>query len=320
MTDDLARTARRTAERAALLPDGSRVLVSWSGGPDSTALLLWLREQAADMGLEVGAFHFDHGAREASGADAAWCEAEAARLDLPLAVARAEGEPEGAGPEDAWRQARHAALERARAKGGWHLSALGHTLDDAVETLLLRVGRGAGLEGVKGIPLRRGPLVRPLLECTRQQVEEFLEARGRETLDDPANRDPRHPRARLRSAVTPALRGAWGDRWPTGPRRAMRHLAEADAALGAVAADTLRVCRQGDALSLRALDLPPGLAKRVLALWLRGLGVEAPRGGLERVAALATAADGTVAEGPPWFRVARRSGSLCWEGDPGGQT
>jgi len=184
------------------LAPGVRALAALSGGPDSTALLAWLRES----GVDVAAAHYDHALRPGSERDAAHAEALCARLGVPLLRGRrAEPLPRGS-VQAAARALRYAFLERALATTGRDVVCLGHTADDVVEGAVLHLLRGSGLAGLRGMPRRRGPFVRPLLDVWRSDVERYLDARGLVPVRDPANMDTaRYARARVRHLLLPAL-------------------------------------------------------------------------------------------------------------------
>jgi tRNA(Ile)-lysidine synthase len=187
---------------AVRLPAGVRVLAAVSGGPDSTALLVWLHES----GVDVVVAHYDHALREGSERDAERVAALCDRLGVPLLrERRAERVPRGS-LQAAARALRYAFLERALAAAGREVVCLGHTADDVVEGAALHLLRGSGLAGLRGMPRSRGPYLRPLLDVWRADVEAYLAARGLEPLRDPANADTaRFARARVRLQLLPAL-------------------------------------------------------------------------------------------------------------------
>jgi tRNA(Ile)-lysidine synthetase-like protein len=172
-----------------------------SGGPDSTALLMGLRE----LGRDVSVAHFDHRLRPDSAADAA----HVARLSESLGVAlisRHRDRPLPPGSVQAGaRSLRYAFLEEARRASGSDLVLLAHTADDVVEGVLLHLLRGSGLAGLRGMPDRRGPYARPLLDVWRHDLAAYLAARGVEALEDPANQDLRYARAQVRLRLLPTL-------------------------------------------------------------------------------------------------------------------
>ena len=187
-------------------PARERFLIAWSGGADSTCLL----RLAVEEGLDVVAAHLDHGQRDGSAEEQralialseSWgVSMVPGRADVPLMAQQA-----GIGIEEAGRLARQNFLERARLATECRWILTGHTRDDQAETVLFRLIRGSGLTGVSGVPPRRDPYLRPLLDLTRAQTAEFCAARGIEVVHDVGNEDEAFSRVRLRKRVLPELR------------------------------------------------------------------------------------------------------------------
>jgi len=177
------------------------MLVAISGGPDSTALLLGLRE----AGIRVVAAHFDHALRAGSAQEAVEVAHLCAELGVELVSARRTAPLARGSVQAAARAARYRFLEDALAATGLATVALGHIADDLVEGVLLHLLRGAGLAGMRGMPARRGPIVRPLLGCWRTDVEAYLAERGARVVRDPSNGDLRYARVRVRLQLLPRL-------------------------------------------------------------------------------------------------------------------
>jgi tRNA(Ile)-lysidine synthase len=211
VTPVLAAAVGRFARTTALCPAGSRVAVAVSGGSDSVALLCLLLELERDLGIDVaGLIHVNHQLRgQASEDDERFCRALAAASGRPIHVERVEvRRPEGPSrrsPEDAAREARYEALNRGRRVLAADLVALGHTRDDQAETVLLRLLRGSGPDGLGGIPPRRGAFVRPLLETGRGDLRRFLEEAGQAWVEDVTNEDRAVPRNVVRHELLPGL-------------------------------------------------------------------------------------------------------------------
>lgn len=299
---------RAVAAHLATLPPGTEVLVACSGGPDSLALLAALADLTRPDGphsdLRPRALHVDHGLRPASAAEGAWVVAAAHAAGLPDAHTTRVDVTGPGGPEAAARTARRAALA-AHAGAGAHI-LLGHTADDQAETVLLALGRGAGLTALTGMaPVTDLPgacpgvrLVRPLLALRRADTVAACAAYGWAPLLDPTNH-PDDPtwraadgsplrRAAVRHQALPALARALGsDPVPALARTATQLAADAAAleelaaaaytaactaappAPGAAAAPAERVIR----LDLATLAAQPAaLRARVLARAGRAVG------------------------------------------------
>jgi tRNA(Ile)-lysidine synthase len=188
-------------------PDGP-LCVAFSGGPDSSALLhaLAALPQARARGLR--AWHVDHGLRPASGAWAAQAAAFCAALDVDCGVRRVEvARASGDGLEAAARHARYAAFADVLQPGEWLL--LGHHRDDQAETVLLKLLRGAGPQGLGGMrairPLGAGQLWRPLLGLPREVLRAYVQEHRLRCIDDPSNRDTTLARNHLRHEILPRL-------------------------------------------------------------------------------------------------------------------
>ncbi len=191
---------------------GAAIDVALSGGKDSVVLAAIIQTLAPRFGWQVRLHHIRHAWRDDS-ADAQVASAVATALALPLLVTSLPPPQDlaGDGPEATARQARYHALRDAAEQRGAPFIVTGHHGDDNIETLLWRLLRGCGLEGLAAIPPRQrlGPrvaLLRPLLGAGRSDVEAFLDSSALPWLEDPTNRDEQHVRNALRHQVIPHLR------------------------------------------------------------------------------------------------------------------
>lgn len=265
--DPVARLRAALGQHA---PDRRNLVVAFSGGPDSSALLAAVAEIAPKR--RVRAVHVDHGWHPDSSAWADHCRSSAARLGLRCEVVRAKPEAQsGEGPEAAARRARYALL--AARVGSRDVLLTAHHREDQAETLLLALLRGGGVHGWAGMPEARsfgtgGLHLRPWLEMPRATLRDWLEQRGLEALDDPANDDPRFERVWLRQSVLPVLE----QRWPGAGRtlaRAATQAAAAAEAVDALAARDFVACRGrlGDTLDCGALAALPATRRGALLRW-----------------------------------------------------
>jgi tRNA(Ile)-lysidine synthase len=282
----------RTLRDALDAPDaprfGEHVLVAVSGGPDSTALAAGLATLGPARGLVVTAGHVDHGLRGAeSSADAAAVEVLARRLGIGCRVAVATVAP-GPNLEARARDVRHRALRRIARDAGASYIALAHTLDDQVETMLLRLLRGAGRRGLGGMAPRRGRLWRPLLGATRADVRRHLAVERLPFRLDRTNADLTHARNRLRRLVLPLLAREFNPRLGASMAALAARLRDEDSYLDECARARLDVHLRADHLATAVVREPLALARRIVRAWLRGLGDHAPSATeVERVLALA---------------------------------
>ncbi len=272
----LDRTLDAFFTRSVPLEPGERLVVAFSGGPDSTALLAGLARLARRRPLQLLAAHLDHGCDPASGERAERAGALAAALGVEHVAGR---RPIGArlGPgesfEAAARRVRYGFLEEVRRAHGARFIATAHHLDDQAETVLLRLLFGSGLEGLSGIQPRRRHVVRPLLGLGRAELAASLQGTGLTPSDDPGNRDRSAARNRVRHELLPALEAA-----EPGTARRLARLAQA--ALGARRAVENRLrglLEKGPSLDQRAFaDLPAALRPHALALLHRAAGAPYP--------------------------------------------
>jgi tRNA(Ile)-lysidine synthase len=205
----VAGRAARALAAAGVPVAGDGVAVAVSGGADSLALLHALRALARPRGWRLAVVSVDHGLRAGSASDAAFVADHAKALGHPVRVRTlgpADLEPHHrAGPEGAARAARYAALWPATDELGCHWLATGHTLDDQAETVLLQLLRGAGPDGLAGMAVRSGRLLRPLLTTRRAETRACCAAIGLDWREDPTNAGDGPLRNRVRQRLLPLL-------------------------------------------------------------------------------------------------------------------
>jgi tRNA(Ile)-lysidine synthase len=204
---ELEEEVRKTIQKFEMLRAGEHVLVGVSGGADSMALLHVLTRIAPDMGLTLTAAHLNHGVRGAeSDADQEFVAETCRRLGVRLVAERARFGSTGANFEERARRARYDFLRRTAIEAPAHKIAVGHTMNDQAETVLLRLFRGSGADGLSAIhPVVDGTLVRPLLYCTRDQVITYLRSAGATWREDASNQDISYRRNRIRHELIPLL-------------------------------------------------------------------------------------------------------------------
>ncbi len=311
----VGRELARSIERLGLA--GRSLLVAASGGLDSTVMAHALAQGAEAHDLRLALGHVHHGLRGAAAdADQAAVAELAASLRLPFLSRRVdpralrEGRSSRDRPtlQEAARSLRYAALAEMAAEAGADCIATAHHADDQVETVLLRLLRGTGPDGLAGIPERSrdGRVVRPLLSVARADLEAHAAHHALHWREDASNASQRYARNRLRHHWLPGLAEAFNPRL----LRAIGELAEAQArdsewiAERVAAESERRFAAEGTWLRIDAKDwslLPEALARRVAreALARCGAGRHASRVHLERMLSfLGNARAGTRIELP----------------------
>lgn len=246
--------SREEFARAMAAPGGFEpapaVAVGVSGGGDSVALVLLLRHWVAEQGGSLLALTVDHGLRPESADEAAAVGRAMARLGVPHRILRWDGAKPSARLQAAARTARHRLLGAACAEAGILHLALAHHRDDQAETVLLRLARGSGIDGLAGMAPVRGDgavrVIRPLLNFPHDRLLATCRAEGVDWIEDPSNHNPRFARARLRAArELLGGEGLNGERLGEVARRAGRARAALEQVTAALLAETATVHPEG---------------------------------------------------------------------------
>ncbi len=277
------------ARTSGLVRAGGPLLVMLSGGADSVCLL----DVALRLDARVSALHVNYGLRPAAGDDEAHCRELCARLGVDLAVERVRL-PDFGNLQAAARDARYRLAERL-AEDDY---AAAHTASDQAETVIYRLAVSPGRRALGGMAARRGRLVRPLLEATREDTREHCRAHGLPWREDESNADRRFARARVRAEIMPALR----ELSPAAERtiaETARLLGDEAEVLDRATAEALEELGGGPAVALEGLrSLPPALARlalRELAQEAAGTPRSLSRAEADAVLALGSGRGGTSA-------------------------
>ena len=199
----LEKTFLESVKFRELLPEGSSIITAVSGGGDSVALLHLISSFREYMGWEVAVLHIDHRVRKDSGSDIVFVENLAKSLGLDFICRRLDKPTEGS-LESYFSTERQIIYEETAE--GKRLVATGHTANDRAETLVMRLLEGSGLRGLGGMDYCGiGPVRRPLLDFSREQLRRYLKNNGIKWLEDPSNKNDRFLRNRIRHEVIPAF-------------------------------------------------------------------------------------------------------------------
>ncbi len=254
------------------LRDSTVLWVAYSGGVDSTVLLKLASQ--AELPVTVKAIHINHQLSPNADQWAVHCKDFANSVGVECIVEKVMVENHGKGIEDGARQQRYQVFEKHVKRHDILLTA--HNLGDQAETLLFRLFRGTGLRGLRGIQHQRrmgaGRVVRPLLEVSKSDIQEYAEANKLPWVEDESNRDLHFDRNFIRHQVMPTLK----ERWPQAEEKievATHWINEADALLHEYVSEDLKRCdviqeRVGESLALSVfLQYSFSRQKHIIRYW-----------------------------------------------------
>ncbi len=200
----------KTIEKYQMLNPGDTIIVAVSGGPDSLCLLDILNRIKKRLRLSLIVAHVNHGIRvRESEVEARFVRLKSFRMNLPfeqLSVSIPEiAKEKSISLEQAGRNARYEYFKKIYKKYKAQSIALGHHADDQVETVLMRLIRGSGIDGLKGIPAKRAEFIRPLIECNQQEIETYCQRKKITYCIDSTNKEPMYLRNKIRHQLLPLL-------------------------------------------------------------------------------------------------------------------
>ncbi len=206
----MERIVLKTIEKFNLLQNGDKIVVAVSAGPDSTALWHFLSQLKTKLGLQLHLAHLDHSLRgEESRKDAEFVRQLAQVSQEPFTIENqdiaAHAQKNKLSIQEAARQLRYNFLNQVAKKCGAGKIAVGHNADDQAETVLLRLLRGSGPEGLRAIQPQKEKIIRPLLETTRKQIMDFIKQNNIKYRQDSSNLKTKYLRNKLRRELIPAL-------------------------------------------------------------------------------------------------------------------
>lgn len=203
---NLVKTIQNFSFNHSLWRKGSKIIVGVSGGPDSSCLLDVLAILSPKLGFQLQIAHINYGLRgKDSDRDEALVREKSAAYGLPISVLALQNIPKRGNLEENLRKIRYEYFESLRKELNFDLIAVGHTQDDQAETVLMRLLRGAGLDGLSAMRPRNGAIIRPLLATSRKMVEEYIEKQGISYVIDLTNNDTALLRNKVRHKLLPLL-------------------------------------------------------------------------------------------------------------------
>ena len=276
-----------TIQKHQLLSVGDKVLIAVSGGADSLSLLHVLHKLQRELSLSLHIAHIHHGLRRESDQEVVLMKKHALKLGVPISVSRVHVEQyktkAGGSTQEVARNLRYAALLKIAQRVGATQIATAHHRDDRVETLLMRILYGSGLDGLAAIPvcreLRPGvTLIRPLHDVSREEIENYCRIHQLVPVHDASNQKLTYLRNRIRLRLIPFLENEFGYHVKNSIAKTIDLLAQDARLLADVTADVFHQIAHQTEDNLLSVDLyrlhslTPALQARILrqAMWTAG--------------------------------------------------
>ena len=262
---------RTLIERTSCFANTQSVVVGLSGGVDSSVLLhLLCAYQKHENGPKVFALHMHHGQRgDESDRDAFAAHEIASRYDCPFGAIKLNAQPGMS--EDELRKLRHEKMKDFAQTNKFDRIVLGHHMDDQVETFLFRLIRGSDVRGLTGMKPFDGKVVRPLLECTREEIEKTAEEFGLTFVTDSSNFSTSPSRNFIRNIVIPSLKAKLDPRVSEHIADLSQSLLEVETIIQAQVDKMIEECRVGEVglsvLKMRSIE--PAIRKRMIQTMFR---------------------------------------------------
>ena len=199
-----------TIKKFNLIQQGDRIVLGVSGGPDSISMLNILKEVKDDFQIEIYVAHINHMIREEADEDEKYVQDYCQKNKIECYVKRIDvqqvANTEKIGTEEAGRNIRYEFFEEVLQKVGANKIAVAHNKNDKIETIIMNLLRGSGLLGLKGIePIRDNKYIRPLIECERQEIEQYCEKYQLNPRIDKTNFENDYTRNKIRNIVIPYI-------------------------------------------------------------------------------------------------------------------
>jgi tRNA(Ile)-lysidine synthase len=281
--------ALRLVSEYNMLKKGDRVLVGLSGGADSVALLLFLKEYSESVPIEVSACHINHGLRgKEAERDEKFCVELCKKLSVKLSVFHlsiaAVAKERGISEELAGREERYRIFSQVASETG-ALIAVAHNSDDLSETVIFNMIRGSALSGICSLKPVRDNIIRPLLSSSREDIERYLSEKGQSFITDSTNLSDDYTRNKIRHRIIPELKEI--------NAKTLEHIyslsmsaSEDDLYLDAEAEKVFSESYNNGVLNAEVLGLHPAIKKRVVMRFLSENGCEKSRFNIDEICSL----------------------------------